>query len=406
MTVSVLSYEKKKILIMSSVSSTLWVFYRGLIKCLCDSGYEVTVAASNDCNLGRFRTDYGCEILPVNISRQMNPFQDIKCIAKLFRIMKNEKFDLVHAHTPKAGMIGMIAAFLAKVPARVYTLHGLPLETATGFKRIIYRVVERLTFKCAAHRLIVSQSLARRAVELGICDRDDFQILGDGSACGVDRSLFFSANKTPQSVARTKGQLDIPTDSIVIGFVGRVTPDKGIDRLLNMFEQLSQHYADLYLLIIADYDNARGQSVCGYRCRIEQHPRIKHLTFVDNIVPYYHAMDLLVLPSRREGFNYALLEAAACGLPTVTTNATGCVDVVVDQQTGFVVRLEDQSAFNEAVKRLVDNTGLRQELGQKAKKRVAECFDSKRLVQKHIRLYEKVLNRTFIKDRELTDEKK
>ncbi|MCD6175758.1 MAG: glycosyltransferase, partial [Planctomycetes bacterium] len=288
--------------------------------------------------------------------------------------------------------IGMIASVLAKVPVRVYTLHGLPLETVTGIKRRLYRAAERLTFKCATHRLIVSQSLADRAVQLGVCKETDYQILADGSACGVDRSRFCSANKTDPVVEEIKSRLDIPKDSLVIGFVGRVTPDKGMDCLLGVYEQLSKEHDNLYLLIIGDYDPARTTGPDSYRERIEMHPKIRHVSFVNEIVPYYYTMDLLVLPSKREGFNYALLEAAACGLPTVTTNATGCVDVVADGQTGFIIDSGDFDGFKNAVKRLIKNPRLRLELGQHAEKRVADRFDSKRLIREHTELYEKILD--------------
>lgn len=387
-----MSQKQNKILIISSVSSTLWVFYRGLIRELTVSGYEVTIAASDDYNLSRFRDKYRCRTINLDIKRSVSPLQDIRCIVQLYRLMRKEKFDVVHAHTPKAGMIGMIASWLAKVPVRIYTLHGLPLETAAGLKRKLFRAVERLTFKATSHRLIVSNSLAHRAVQLKLCKQSDFSILGEGSACGVDRTRFNSAAKTPESIAHAKGNLNIPQEAVVIGLVGRITPDKGIDCLLDMFEKLSQKYGNLYLLIIADIDRVRGESVGQYQQRISSHPRIKHLTFVDDIVPFYHAMDLLVLPSKREGFNYALLEAAACGLPTVTTNVTGCVDVVQDGRTGFVVQLGDQHAFNDAVEKLIQDSRLRRQLGQNAEQRVANSFDSKRLIQEHMNLYKDLLS--------------
>lgn len=391
-----MSEEHPKILILSSVASTLWVFYRGLIRELTASGYGVTIAASDDYNLSRFRDEYHCRTINLEIKRRVTPLQDIRCIAQLYRLMRKEKYVLVHAHTPKAGMVGMIAASLAKVPVRIYTLHGLPLETAAGLKRKLLWAVERLTFKAASHRLIVSKSLAERAEELSICRKEEYRILADGSACGVDRSRFNSAAKTPESIAHAKANLDIPQDAVVVGFVGRITPDKGIDCLLDMFEKLSQEYDDLYLMIIADIDNIRGESVNQYQQRIEKHPRIKHLTFVDDMVPFYHAMDLLVLPSKREGFNYALLEAAACGLPTVTTNVTGCIDVVEDGRTGFVVQLGDQHAFNSAVEKLIQDSQLRRQLGQNAEQRVANSFDSKRLIQEHMHLYKDLVSKSRI----------
>jgi glycosyltransferase involved in cell wall biosynthesis len=383
---------KPKVLIMSSVSSTLWVFYRGLIERLASDGYEVTIAAMDDYHLNRFGTDYGCRILPMQIHRRISPLQDIRCIIKLAQLLKKEKYDLIHAHTPKAGMIGMIAAWLMRVPVRIYTLHGLPLETVRGVKKRIYRAVERLTAACATYRLAVSHSLADRAVELGVCRKDTYHILADGSACGVDPSRFCSANKDPLKTAALKNSLSIPQDAVVVGFVGRITKDKGMDCLLDAFSLLSDQYEKVYLLLVGDYDAARDNRSDGYRKKIEANPKIRHQSFVDDIVPYYFLMDLLVLPSRREGFNYALLEAGACGLPAVTTRVTGCVDAVLENETGFIVSVDDPDQLRRAMETLINNPELRVRMGSTAEQRVSRDFNSKRLIDEHVKLYRQLLD--------------
>lgn len=377
---------------MASLASTLWVFYRGLIARLCDAGYEVTVAASDDYDLGRFARDFGCPVFAMKISRRISPFQDFACVVRLVRLMRKERFDLVHAHTPKAGLIGMTAAFLAGVPNRVYTLHGLPLETATGVKRELLRQAERLSLGLATCRLIVSRSLSRRAVELGLCRKDGYRILGDGSACGVDRRRFSSAVRTPERIVEARRSLHLPSEATVIGFVGRVTPDKGIDCLLDVYEAIQKKRSDVYLLIVGDFDKLDKKTHQRLDQRIRFNPGIRYQSFIEDIVPCYSAMDMLVLPSKREGFNYALLEAAACGLPAVTTRATGCVDAVVDGQTGLVVDIDDRDGLENAVKTLIGSLELRQTYGAAAEKRVAELFDAERLIDEHSKLYKAMLS--------------
>ena len=384
--------KKPKLLIMASLASTLWVFYRGLIARLCEAGYEVTVAASDDYDLGRFERDFGCRVFSVKISRRISPFQDLTSILRLVRLMRKERFDLVHAHTPKGGLIGMTAAFLARVPHRVYTLHGLPLETATGVKRELLRQAERLSLGLATCRLIVSRSLANRAVELGLCRNDAYRILGDGSACGVDRRRFSSAVRTPERIAEARRSLNLPSDATVIGFVGRVTLDKGIENLLDVYERIQKKHPHVFLLIVGDFDKLDEKTHRRLESRIHSNPGIRYQSFVEDIVPCYSAMDMLVLPSKREGFNYALLEAAACGLPAVTTRATGCVDAVVEGQTGLVVDIDDRNGLANAVTALIGSLELRQTYGAAAEKRVADLFGAERLIDEHRKLYKSLLS--------------
>jgi len=380
--------KKPKLLIIASLASTLWVFYRGLIERLCEMGFDVTVAASDDYDLGRFERDFGCRVFPMKISRRIAPFQDLACVVRLVQLMRKERFGLVHAHTPKAGLIGMTASFLACVPNRVYTMHGLPIETATGVKKELLRQAERLSLGLATYRLIVSQSLARRAVELGLCRDDAYRILAEGSACGVDRRRFSSAVRTPDRIAKARKNLDLPPEALIVGFVGRVTPDKGIDCLLDVFEAVQKKQPNVYLLIVGDFDKLDKKTHRLLESRMVSNPGIRYQSFVEDIVPCYSAMDFLVLPSKREGFNYALLEAAACGLPAITTRAIGCVDVVVEGQTGLIVEINDRVGLENAVEKLIESFKMRQDYGAAAEKRIAEHFDAERLIDKHIKLYQ------------------
>lgn len=383
--------KKPKLLIMASVASTLWVFYRGLIARLCAEGYEVTTAAADDYDLGRFERQFGCSVFPLAISRRISPVQDAACVWRLIRFMRKERFSLVHAHTPKAGLVGMTAAFLAHVPHRVYTLHGLPMETAGGIKRELLRQAERSSLRLATCRLIVSRTLAARTVELGLCREGACRVLGDGSACGVDRSRFSSAVRTPQRMAEARAMLNLPAGAMVLGFVGRVTPDKGIDCLLDTYETIQKKRNDVYLVIVGDFDKLDDQTHRSLAARIDSNPGIRYQSFVEDIVPYYSAMDMLVLPSHREGFNYAILEAAACGLPVVTTRATGCIDGVLEGETGLLVDIDDRDALKNAIEKLLNSCQLRQTFGAAAERRIVEQYDAKRMIEEHLKLYESLL---------------
>lgn len=376
---------------MASLASTLWVFYRGLIERLSREGFDVAVAAADDYDIGRFERLCGCQVFPVAISRRIAPLQDVACVWRLVRWMRRERFDLVHAHTPKAGLVGMTAAALAGVPRRVYTLHGLLMETATGTKRELLRQAERMSMRLATCRLVVSRSLAQRAVALGVCAEGGYRILGDGSACGVDRSRFHSGVRTPERSAAARALFDLPQTATVVGFVGRITPDKGVDCLLDAFERIAAGLPDVYLLMVGDFDKLNEATYRRLESRIQGNNRIRYRSFVEDIVPCYSAMDLLALPSRREGFNYALLEAAACGLAAVTTRATGCVDGVVEGQTGLLVDVDNSIQLEAAIHTLISSEAMRQRFGAAAETRAAMLYDADRLIEEHLDLYRSMI---------------
>jgi len=380
---------KPKIMLISSVPVTLWVFYRVLIEKLQLDGFDLTIVSSPAEELNRMRTCFGCRTLGLQIHRRLSPLADAFAVLRLVRYMRREKYDIVHAHTPKAGIVGMLAAFIAQVPNRIYTMHGMPLETAKGYKRELLRSVESLTFRLATKRLIVSQSLSERAVGERITMLGEFEILGDGTACGVDRRRFNSSGKSESIVRDVRRKYGICPETVVVGFVGRVVPDKGIVCLLDAFDVLVKRCSvAVSLFIVGEYEIVRESVSDATRRRIEENPKIISCGKTDDIVSCYYAMDMLVLPSRREGFNYALIEAAACGLPTITTRATGCVDAVVQDETGFIADVDDVQQLADAIQKLVENPQQRRAFGRKGEERVEKFFKSDRLLSEHLKLYD------------------
>lgn len=379
---------KPRIMLISSVPMTLWVFYRVLIEKLQSDGYDLTVVSSPAEELSRIRDCFGCRTLGLQIHRKLSPLADACAVLRLVLHLRREKYDIVHAHTPKAGIIGMLASFIARVPVRIYTMHGMPLETAKGYKRQLLRCVESMTFRLATKRLIVSRSLSERAIAEKITKPGEFEILGDGTACGVDRQRFNSKKKNESVVHDLRRKYGLDPETVVIGFVGRIVPDKGIVCLLDAFDILRRRCSvRVSLFIVGEYENVRESVSDDTRRRIEQDKSIVSCGRTDDIVSCYYAMDLLVLPSRREGFNYALIEAAACGLPTITTRATGCVDAVVEGETGYIVDVDDAQRLADAMQKLVENPQQRYAFGCKGEERIEQFFKSDRLLSEHLNLY-------------------
>lgn len=383
--------KKYKIFMVSSVPSTLWAFYKKLLEHLQDSEFELTASGSPGEGLYDIKNQIQCNFFPVPMTRQISPLKDIMAIFKLYRHFRSERYDIIHAHTPKAALVALIAGFLAKVPNRVYTIHGPIAEIEAGLKRFILKNSEKLMCKLATTILVVSKNLREKVANENICALDRLQILGNGTACGIDFKKF-NVNKKDESIIRQiRNYHNIPYDAIVVGFIGRIVPAKGIQCLIDAFDIVQKKLDNIYMMLIGMYDNVRQTISSDLKERIETNDKIIKIGHKSDIVPYYYAMDMLVLPSHREGFNYVLLEAAAMGLCTITTNISGCIDGVIDGQTGFIIEVDDYEQLADRIIRFANNPQMREEFGRNGCRRVKKYFNSDRLVAEHMSLYNSLI---------------
>ena len=383
-----------KLCIISSIPVTLWSFYRKLPDKLKLEGIELEICSSPGKELKYFENEYNVPTHEVKIARQITPLQDIISILKLARLFRYQRYDIVHAHTPKAGLLGMIASRLAGVRNRIYTCHGLPLETEQGLKRLILKICEKISFYCATKVLVVSQSLLQKVRDYGICNSDKAIVLLEGTACGVDLKRFTKNEALQSGAEKVRAELEISDDDILIGFIGRLVPDKGIGVLLKAFCILIKEYENTHLVIIGDYEPHRGCLSDKEVDLLDNHVKITHIGLTNDIEKYYAAMNMLVLSTRREGFPYTLLEAAAMELPVIATKVTGCVDAVSDGVSGILVKVDDTTELYEAMLKLAKDADLRNKFGKQGRQRVEKLFDSKQLISEHIQFYKTMLDKT------------
>jgi glycosyltransferase involved in cell wall biosynthesis len=280
----------------------------------------------------------------------------------------------VEFSTPKAGLLGTLAARLRGVPRRVYMLRGLKLERTSGLKRRILLAAERMACASAHVVLCNSASLRAEALALRLAPAEKLLVLGEGSSIGVDVERFSPGRSD------VRDKIGIPHEAAVVGFVGRLTRDKGLPELIQAFDRILVAEPAAHLLLVGWFDAAEDALGGELRARILSHPRIHCTGFVSDSAPYYRAMDVMVLPTWREGFPNVVLEASATGIPVVTTQSTGARDAVIPEVTGLLIPPGYPEAIYESVIKLLRDPERRIHMGRTARAWVVEHYSEERVL--------------------------
>ena len=344
------------------------------LRALRKAGFRVLLVSGPGELLDSTAAGAGVERIALPMRRCIAPLSDLIALLRLVWLLGNRRPDLVEFSTPKAGLLGSLAALLRGVPRRVYMLRGLKLERSRGFKREVLLAAERLACACADVVLCNSESLRSEALALRLAPEGKLLVLGKGSSNGVDVERF---SPGPSTVRETFG---IPRDAPLVGFVGRLTRDKGLPELVEAFDLILRAEPSARLLLTGWFDAAEDALDQDLRKRILNHPRIYCTGFVGSTAPYYRAMDVLVLPTWREGFPNAVLEAAATGIPVVTTESTGARDSIVPEVTGLLIPPGYPGAIYEAVLKLLRDPERRHRMGRAARAWVVEHYSEERVL--------------------------
>ena len=358
---------------VTTVPESLWRFLGGQIGFMKDHGFQVQAVSSPGEWLDKFVTREQVAVHAVEMPRRITPWKDCLALARLWRVLRTIRPHIVHSHTPKGGMLGMMAAWLARVPVRVYHIRGLPLMTAKGPKRLALWCTEKTSCWLAHQVFCISHSMAREAVRLRLCPAEKIRVLGSGGN-GVDAQQKYNPErldaKTRQHIRVTHG---IPEDAQVVSFMGRIVRDKDEVELADAWEMLRERFPSLHLVLMGVFE-PQDPVPEEVETLFRTDPRI-HLTgYVDGVSAYYAVTDVCVLPTYREGLPATLLEAAAMEVPVVATRIPSCVDAVVDGVTGMLVRPRDAGALAHAVAAYLINPELRRRHGRAARQRILDEF--------------------------------
>lgn len=305
----------------------------------------------------------------IPMRREPRPFADLAHLWRLRRAFANMRPRLVHVSTPKAGLLGAIASRSLRIPV-VYEVRGYRAEGTRGPLRFLLLSLEKLTMRLASRVVFQSSSLRETMAIDGCTAPGKSVILGRGGSTGVDTTVFVPSSRAPGA-------------DPVCGFVGRIHRDKGIEDLVHVFRTLRETHPSLTLLLVGGVDPADRTSKDLERlCR--DTAGIKLIGPVDDVVPHLQRMDVLIMPTRREGLPTAPLEAQACGVPVVGYRATGMVDAVEDGVGGYLVPVGDREQLARVAAQLLDDPELRAEIGRRGHDFVSTHFDSREVVARQV----------------------
>lgn len=339
--------------------------------------FEVTAIASDKKNLEKFGENESVNSFYLNLTRQITPVKDLIAVWKLSRYFRVTKPYIVHTHTPKAGIVGMLAAYIAKVPHRLHTVAGLPLMESTGIKRKVLNYVEKLTYACATKVYPNSKGLEEFILKENFTKSSKLKIIGNGSSNGIDTSYFNPNLYTVTSKEELKVKLGISEFDKVFIFIGRIVSDKGINELISAFDNLLQKHTNIKLLLVgpleSDLDPLQEQTLKI----IETNQHIISLGFQKDVRPFLAISDILTFPSYREGFPNVVLQASAMGLPSIVTNINGCNEIITDNLNGIIIPKKNTDALAEAMSILIKNSILFNKLRVNARKLIQEKYERK-----------------------------
>jgi len=341
-------------------------------------GNKLHVICSPSVHLAAYADEMQFSYAEVEITRAIEPLKDLNAFITICKYIKKNNIDVMVGHTPKGALLAMLAAWVMRVPRRLYFRHGLVYETMHGFYKKLMINLERLTAFCATQVVCVSPSIYKRSLEDRLNSENKQLILGKGTCGGIDALNKFNPARLKQDqVINLKNILGIENNTFVIGYCGRLVCDKGIAELVEAFDLLRKNLSEkkLKLLLVGGFEE-RDTLPERIIYKIKNDPDIIYTGFIFQNIEYYYAlMDLFILPSYREGFGLAVLEASAMELPVLTTKVTGCIDSIKDGITGFFVANSAESISN-GLKSIINDSNAKK-YGINGRKFVLEYFDNR-----------------------------
>ncbi|MCO6164221.1 glycosyltransferase family 4 protein [Flavobacterium sp. NRK F7] len=366
--------SKKKLIRITTVPISLDKLLSGQLNYMT-MFYEVIAVSSEKKYLEQVGENEKVSVFHLEMTRKITPLKDFFAILKLYFFLRKEQPQIIHSHTPKAGLVAMVAAKLARVPIRLHTVAGLPLMEAKGMKRKILVWVEKMIYFCATRVYPNSEGLHDFILNEGFCSKEKIKVIGKGSSNGINTRHFCLEKIDILHQQVLKDKLKIGSEDFVFIFVGRLVTDKGINELIQAFKKIHTFFQNAKLLLVGPYETELDPLQKETVLEIENNTAIIHVGYQPDVRPYFAISNVLVFPSYREGFPNVVMQAGAMELPCIVTDINGCNEIIMSDYNGLIIPVKNANAIFEGMKLFLEDTLYYQKLKLHARKKIVENYE-------------------------------
>lgn len=383
--------SSKKLIRITTIPMALHVLLPGQLKFMKENGFDVLMISAGGENLKEVIENEKCRHIIVPMTRKITPWQDLKCLFQLIKIFKREKPDIIHSHTPKAGLLGMLAAKISGVKTRIHTVAGLPLMEESGVKYALLKRIEKITYSAANHVWPNSNSLYNFIKENKFTDEKKLKVIGNGSSNGVSSSRFNRDTLDEKFLDVIKGKINYNSSNTYLLCIGRLVKDKGIVELVNIFSTLQKNYPHLKLILVGVYEASLDPLPEKTLRQIHNNPSIIHAGWSNKVEYYMSLANYFVFPSYREGFPNVLLEAGAIQLPVICSRIPGNMDIITHNKTGLLFEKKDEQDLQRKLEFALNNPEQMLSMANRLQENIKAFFEREIYWKTLLAEYEKLI---------------
>lgn len=360
-------------------------------------GFELLTASAKGSEIKHLRQG-GVAHQVIPLTRTITPFRDLWCLYLLIRLIKSFKPHLVHTHTPKAGVLGMLAAWICRVPIRMHTVAGIPYQETTGLKKRVLRWVEKITYHTATQVCPNSRGLQQFMESEFPKLKSKYRVIGNGSSNGVNTEFFKPTRELDEAASALKEKSGIGHGDRVVCFVGRLVRDKGLVELVEACRSLQHRERKTWLVLVGPFEQQLDPLPPHTLQTIQTHETIITPGFQEDIRPWIRMSQALVLPSYREGFPNVLLQAGSLEIPCIATDINGCNEIIADGKTGLLIKPKNVESLKKALQHLLEHPDKAAEMGRLARQRIENHYSQSYIWNELLLEYKRQLSLVQVHD--------